>query len=345
MMEKFTLDKLPPRVLKKIDLETAFKASRLVIAAERLQLFRMLHGRRLLEDEIGKNLKIHRRYIAVFLDALVSMGLLVKKGNVYGNSPLAEKYFVKERPIYWTRQFSRECSRAYDAYCSLEKVLLSGDISHAIRSAKKKNYLEAMRDDAGEAEDFTQMLFYYHQSEAEALAAYLDLEKMNRILDAGGGSGVMSIALLKRNPKLAASILDIEPVCRIAKKNIRSAGMSDRMDVIPGDFHKGMPEGYDVIMLCDIGKVSEDLLKEAYRRLPSSGMILLVDRFLSNDRTEPLDRLLSQFEGSSFGMETGEEMVELVKKSGFVEVRIKRLINDTWVITARKPPLMHSSHA
>ncbi len=338
MMEKFTLDKLPPWVLEKIDLETAFKASRLVIAAERLRLFRLLHGKGLAEDEIGKKLKIHRRYTAVFLDALVSMGLLVKKGKVYRNSALAEKYFVKERPIYWTRQYSRECSKAFEAYSSLEKVLLSGDISHA-------NYLEAMKDDAEEAEDFTQMLFYYHQPEAEALAAYLDLEKMSRILDAGGGSGVMSIALLKKNPKLEASILDIEPVCRIAKKNICSAGLSDRMDVIPGDFHKGMPKGYDVIMLCDVGKVSEGLLKEAYRRLPPGGMIVLVDRFLSNDRTEPLDRLLSQFEGSSFGMETGEEMVKLVKKSGFGEVRMKQLINDTWVITATKPPFMHSSHA
>ena len=329
MMEKFTLDKLSPGVRRKIDLETAFKASRLVIAAERLRLFRLLHGKRLAENEIGKNLKIHRRYLAVFLDALVSMGLLVKKGKVYRNSSLAEKYFVKERPIYWTRQFSRECSRAYDAYSSLEKVLLSGDISHT-------NYLEAMRYDAEEAEDFTQMLFYYHQPEAEALAAYLDLAKRSRVLDAGGGSGVMSIALLKKNPKLEASILDIEPVCGIAKKNIRSAGLSDRMDVIPGDFHKGMPEGYDVIMFCDIGKISGGLLKEACRRLPPGGMIVLVDRFLSTDRTEPLDRLLSQFEGSSFGMETGEEMVMLVKESGFREVRTKQLINETWVITGTR---------
>lgn len=343
-MEKFTLDKLPPGVLEKIDLETAFKASRLVIAAERLQLFRTLHGKGLADDVIGKKLKIHRNYIMVFLDALVSMGLLVKKGNVYRNSSLADKFFVKERPVYWSRQFSRECKYAFDAYGSLEKVLLSGSICFATRRSKKKNYLEAMREDAEEAEDFTQMLFYYHQPEAEALTDYLDLAKMNRVLDVGGGSGVMSIALLRKNPGLKACIMDIEPVCTIAMKNIRKAGLSERMDVIPGDFHKGLPEGYDVIMCCDIGKVPEELMKESFRKLPPGGMIVLVDRFLSSDRTEPLDRLLSQFEGSSFGLETGDEMVKLVKECGFEDARINRLINETWVITGVKGSFTQSNH-
>ena len=183
------------------------------------------------------------------------MGLLVKKGDVYRNSSLAEKYFIEGRSIYWTRQFSKECVEAFDAYAALEKVLLSGEISHAIEKANKKNYLEAMKNDAEEAEDFTQMLFHYHQPEAEALAEHLNLAKKRAVLDVGGGSGVMSIALLKKNPNLNACLLDIEPVCEIVLDNIRNAGLSHRMSVISGDFHKGLPEGFDVIMCCDIGHV------------------------------------------------------------------------------------------
>jgi len=335
-MEKFTLNKLPQKVLETIDLETAFMASRLIIAAERFQVFRELHGKKLPAYRIGKRLKIHKKYLTIFLDALVSMGLLVKEGDVYGNSALAEKYFIKERSIYWTRQFSKECVGAYEAYTVLERVLSSGKISHAVKRAKKKNYLETMKEDKDEAKDFTQMLFYCHQPDAEALAEYLDLEKRKTILDVGGGSGVMSIALVNKNPNVRACIMDIEPVCRIAKENINSAGLSHRISVISGDFRKGIPEGSDVIMCCDIGRVSKELVREAYRRLPSEGMIVLVDRYLSNDRTDPLDRLLYQFEGSGFGVETREEMIELLRDCGFKNTNMDRLINDVWVITGRR---------
>lgn len=336
MMEKFTLDKLPKNVLGKIDLETAFMASRLIIAAERFQIFRELHRKNLPASEIGKRLKIHKRYLTIFLDALVSMGLLVKAGDVYENSALADKYFIKERSIYWTRQFSKECVKAFEAYTVLEKVLSSGEISHALRIAKKKNYLQTMKEDKDEARDFTQMLFHYHQHDAEALAGYLNLRENQSVLDVGGGSGVMSIALVKKNPHLRASILDIEPVCQTAEENIKTAGLSDRMSVIQGDFYKGLPEGYDTILCCDIGPVPKGLLREAYRRLPSEGRIILVDRYLSNDRTEPLDRLLYQFEGSGFGTETRKDMVDLLKDCGFKNTKIDRLIKDVWVITGWK---------
>ncbi|NIM90934.1 MAG: methyltransferase, partial [Candidatus Aminicenantes bacterium] len=229
-MERLTLDKLPRKILAKMDLETAFMASRLTITAERLQLFRELHGKMLSAARIGKKLKIHQRYLLFFLDALVSMGLLRKKEDLYWNSTLADKYFVRERPIYWTRQFSAEGVEVFEAFTVLEKILRTGKDTWTIRKRKKQNYVESMRKHPEEARDFTQMLFHYHKADAEALAKYLDLSKAQAILDVGGGSGVMSIALAKANPNLRACILDIELVCQIARENIRNAGLSHRID-------------------------------------------------------------------------------------------------------------------
>jgi tRNA A58 N-methylase Trm61 len=130
--------------------------------------------------------------------------------------------------------------------------------------------------------------------------------------------------------------MDIEPVCQIATENIHNAGLSDRMSVISRDFRKGLPEGFDVILCCDIGRVPEELVKKASRALPSEGKIVLVDRFLSNDRTEPLDRLLSQFEGSGFGTETRDEIIDLLKDSGFNKTHKDKLINDVWIIIGTK---------
>ena len=67
----------------------------------------------------------------------------------------------------------------------------------------------------------------------------------------------MSIALVRANPQLSACVLDIEPVCDMASGIIRRAGLSSRIKTLAGDIRQPLPFGYDVIMFCDIGPVSE----------------------------------------------------------------------------------------
>jgi len=336
-MNEPTLDKFPKKVLAKISAERAFIVSRLIVAAERLQVFRLLHGKQMKADAIGHALKIHKSYLQGLLNSLVSLGLLRKSNDIYWNTPLAEKYFIAERSIYWTRQYSKECVQAYDALTVLEKMLTSGRSYRSIKGFHNPSYTEAMKRDRHQAEDFTQMLFHFHREDAEALANYLDLSGRQAVLDAAGGSGVMSIALAKKNPHLRACILDIAPVCRIAAQNIRRAGMSMRVATLPGDIRHSLPAGYDVIMFCDIGPVSQQLLRNAYKSLPVNGLIVLVDRYLSKDGTQPLDRLVSQFVGSSFPQATWADIVETIKSCGFGAVKARNVYRDLWFITGIKP--------
>jgi predicted nicotinamide N-methyase len=335
-----TLDKFPKEVLAGIDIQRAFIVSRLIISAERLQVFRLLHGRRLKAEAVGEALKIHSSYCSGFLDALVAIRLLRKAKDTYWSAPLAEKYFVAERSIYWTRQYSKECVQAYEALTLLETTLASGKRRPSPSTTKKPSYVEAMKRDPGRAEDFTQMLFHFHKSDAEALAKWLDLSNRRAVLDVGGGSGVMSIALAKKNPHLQAVVMDIAPVCRVAEGNIRRAGLSKRIRTLPGDIRGSLPEGFDVILICDIGVVTKTLLTNAFQSLPSNGSIVLVDRYLSNDRTQPLDRVVAQFVGSSFPLTTAAEMKEAVKSCGFRYVKASKVYRVLWFITGVKPRLL-----
>ena len=95
-MTECTLDKLPKRVLAKIDLQQAFMISRCVVAAERLLLFRKLDGKALSATTIGRRIGVRGWRIEAFLAALVSIGLLKKSGNLYSNTALANKYYVRE---------------------------------------------------------------------------------------------------------------------------------------------------------------------------------------------------------------------------------------------------------
>jgi len=336
-MEKPTLDKFPREVLSRIDIQKAFLVSRLVVAAEKLQLFRLLHGKRMKAEAIGRALKIHAHYLEPFLNAFVGLQLLDKKNGAYGNTAFAEKYFIDERSIYWTREYSNECLDDFDVLSVLEKALATGKQPRSLRRGRRPLYVEAMHRSAKQAENFTHMLSYLHQPDAEALANHLDLSRRHALLDIGGGSGVMSITLAKKNPLLRATILDIAPVCKVAAGSIRRAGLAKRVRTLVGNFHQRLPEGYDVIMMCDIGPISQRLLRRAYRNLPPGGMLVLVDRYLSEDGTQPLDRLVEYFAGSSFGVATWKDMVEAVEGSGFQQVKAESVYRDVWYITAVKP--------
>ena len=93
-MRELTLNRLPKKVLAKLDLETAFKASRCVLAAEKLLVFRKLHKKELSAADLGRRTGIKRRHCEPFLDFLVFLGLLRKKDGLYRNSPLANKHFI-----------------------------------------------------------------------------------------------------------------------------------------------------------------------------------------------------------------------------------------------------------
>jgi acetylserotonin N-methyltransferase len=332
----FTLDKLPKKVLAKIDLQRAFAISRVVVAAEKFQLFRKLHGRKLSAAAIGRKIGVRGWRIESFLAALVSIGLLKKTGNLYSNTVLAEKYYVRGRSIYWTSLFSEECRREYKAFSVLEEMLTTEKSYASILGIQSGDYIKKMKDDPQWANDFTHMLYYYHLPHAKALAEYLDLSDHSSVLDVGGGSGVMSIPLVRKYKHLQACVMDIEPVVNVAKKIIRKEKLQKRIDTMAGDMRKRIPGGYDVIMFCDAEIGGGSTLKLAYESLPEGGLVVLCEDFSSDDWTTPLYRLMWQLRSNSFWLKNKNQMVAMLKECGFKALKSRLIYEDTWLITGRK---------
>ena len=335
-MKYLTLDKLPKKALAKIDLQTAFMASRCVVAAERLRLFRKLYGKEMTSAEIGRMVGIRGFRREPFLAALLGMGLLVKKGDRYRNSALADKYFVRDRSIYWTDIYSDECVEEYRAFSVLEEMLTTGRDYESIMGIKRDYYLDKMKNDYKWARGFTHMLYHYHQPSANVLARLVDLAKYRNLLDVGGGSGVMSMALVRRFPNLKATILDMATVCRAAKGLIRENKLTKRIKTMVGDMNKKIPGGYDVIMFCDSGGHIPEILKRTYNALPEGGLLILTDSFSSDDLTEPFTRLMWQLRSQKTWLTTAKEAEKNVKAAGFRIVRRRRLHDNEWLITARR---------
>lgn len=335
-MDVFTLDKLPREVLAKIDLQTAFMASRCIIAAERFQLFRKLQGKELTAAEICRAVRMKKEKGLFFLAALQSLGLLKRKGDKYRNSPLAERYFIRERSIFWTRRYSEECIEEYRAFSVLEEMLTTGRGFESILGIKRQWYMEKIESDPDWARDFTHMLYYHHLDVAKAMAETIDLTGYQNLLDVGGGSGVISLALARRFPDLTATVLDLEPVCRTAKQIIRREKMTGRVKTKVGDMTRGIPSGYDVIMFCDAGDTSVETLSRVFDLLPDQGMIVFADSFSSEDFTQPFVRLMWQLRSTTPWLVTHKEVMVRLRQAGFKSVKRRRLTTDMWLVAGVK---------
>jgi hypothetical protein len=335
-MRELTLDKLPRRVLQGLDLETVFAASRCVIAAERLLVFRKLDGRELSAAEVGRRVGINRKHCESFLDFLVFLGLLTKKGNLYRNSRLASRHFVRARSIDWTRLWSYECARDYEALTVIEDAISSGKDWREILGKERKPDYELAREDPRWARDFTYALYDINKPVAKKLADNLDLSDYQSLLDVGGGSGVMSIALARVHPHLTACVLDFKFVCEAATQIIRHKGMSARIKTMAGDMDRTIPRGFDAIMFWNIGHIDTRVMKMTYESLPEGGLVVRSCAPRRKSSAPSPGKFLHGYMAVRPKGQTAESVIDSLEEVGLSSVRYRQIDPDYGMITGHK---------
>jgi hypothetical protein len=335
-MRDLTLDKLPKRVLGNLDMETVFMASRCVIAAEQLMLFRILFKKELSAKVISKRTGILENYCEPYLDYLVYLGLLKKRNNLYSNTALANKHFIQERSREWSQFWSSECVKDFEAFSVLEDAIRGGkDWRKIIGKERKPDYILA-KEDPMWAAGFTQALYDANKPDAKILANNIDLSKYRSLLDVGGGSGVMSMALARKYPKLKACVMDFEYVCAEANKIIRKERMSRQVKTIAGNMNKKIPSGFDVIMFWEIGQIDTRVMKMAYEKLPRGGMIVRSCRVATiSKKLSPTRFLFSYLSVRPKGQKKKEKMQSL-REAGFKSLKYRSIGHGLGLITGYK---------
>ena len=85
---------------------------------------------------------------------------------------------------------------------------------------------------------------------AEVVAAY-NFGSFGRLVDVGGGHGVLLAAILKAVPRLQAVLVDQPAVVERAREHLKAAGLADRCEFIAGNFFTTVPQG--VMPTCSRG--------------------------------------------------------------------------------------------
>lgn len=184
------------------------------------------------------------------------------------------------------------------------------------------HYIDRMRMSLERAREFTRMLFEVHQNLANQVAELLDLTAVERMMDLGGNSGVISMALLRKYPLLKSTVVDIENVCVAGREIAQEEGFSDRITYHPAEFaYDEFPTGFDLVVQCDVAVYDENLLQKLFRSLKPGGQLIYVDHFSPADNLAPPTRIewtfLDSLREPNFNFPTLEKVESQLIQTGF----------------------------
>jgi SAM-dependent methyltransferase len=261
---------------------TGFMASKHLFTASAIGLFEKLAGGPLTLAELAAACGLPARTVGISADAMISLGLLERDGARYRNSAAAAAFLAGAlgrdlRPML--RVFDRI---SYGLWGGLEEAVRAG---HGQSQFGRFNDEQQAIYSAG-VEAIT-------QGSANALAGAYDLSGHKRVLDVGGGTGSLLIALLRRHPSLQGTLFDLPGACAVARQRLAREPEGARITVVEGSiFTDALPGGHDVITLAStvhvLSEAANLALLRAIRATAAPGArLLLIDLWLDADRGGP----------------------------------------------------------
>ncbi|MBU6224275.1 MAG: methyltransferase domain-containing protein [Burkholderiales bacterium] len=162
----------------------------------------------------------------------------------------------------------------------------------------------------------------------EILSSY-PFQDCHCVLDVGGGQGRFASELAQTYPHLRITLFDLPDVCKVSSQSVARKGLSERIQVVPGDFTQdALPKGADLVTLVRIAHDHCDavvlaLLKSIYESLPAGGSLLIAEP-MANEPGEKSDGeayfhfyLLAMGSGR---LRTPMELMQLMHQAGFSHI-------------------------
>lgn len=153
----------------------------------------------------------------------------------------------------------------------------------------------------------------------------------SKLLDVGGGHGLFAIELCREHPDLEATVFDNPDALEAARREIRAAGMENRVTTAAGDYWTDdLGSGYDIALVFNVIHAHDDaenrrLLERVGETLRPGGRIVILDQLEGSARL-PVGKSFLGFEGltylSTLGAKTHpyEDVAEWLRSTEFENV-------------------------
>ena len=299
-----------------------YKEAQLLFAAIELDVFSHLEGFIHFKTVASKT-GCHERNLRLFLNGLVAIGLIEKQGDNYKNTPVVDCYLNKNRDLY------------LGEYILFREEMTA--LTHVRERVKNGPVQETAKHNKGvETYDFyklakltvKEMYAGRVQSFLKALKCLFNGEETLKILDLGGGPGIMAIEFVKQYPRALGVVFEHPSVSPLPKTLAEEMGLEDRMEVLSGDFTiDEIGKGYDIIIasgVLDFAKGSLDnMVAKLYHALKPCGYLYLVSHDVNEDHTAPKESIVGWLSGHLEGLDVlldKKSVCNALESGGFKEL-------------------------
>jgi hypothetical protein len=299
-----------------------FERSAVVIGAAQLDLFSPLSNGPTTAAEVASQTGLPVRGVERALNACAALGFVVKEGDRYRNSPLADAFLVKGKPGYVGNMIKQTADR-YAAWVKMPDAIRNDKPVLPLTGAELFHAPPEVLD------NYVHGLFEMGKGLAQRISSLVDLSSCRSLLDVAGGSGVYSIIFCRQFPELKATVFDLPPILQRTRQIIAREGMADRISVREGNyFSDDFGSGLSAILLSNMlqtegRQTGRMVLKKAFAALNPGGKILVHGIMPNPDRVGPVQPVLFSLfmmlvfpEGEGY---PAEEIIGWLHEAGFVE--------------------------
>ncbi len=225
-----------------------------------------------------------------------------------------------------------------------------GNLMHCVQTGESAfddlygmNLFEYNAQNPTQGQIFDRAMAESSDENAAVLAAY-DFSSIGKLVDVGGGKGGLLAAILQANPSMTGVLFDQPDVIDRAKNSLEAAVVSERTQLVGGDFFKALPAGGDAYVLKHIIQDWDDersrvILQGCHQAMGEQGRLLVIEPLIPPGNELHAGKffdvnMLVMCPGGR--IRTEAEYRELFKSTGFKLTKIVPTQLETSVIEAVK---------
>jgi hypothetical protein len=311
-----------------------------MLAGMELDLFTPLKDGPLTAEQIARAAGTDRAKTAPLLHALVAVGLLKSDGDRFLNSPEADQFLVRGNSDYIGMRHHAYRRRWNSVLC----------VAETIRAGVPARGMDYARMPADVRESFYRGTFTECLAAGRVLARSCDYSGFRSLVDVGGGSGGLAIAMAEAWPNLTITIADLPAITPVAQRYVGEAGFATRIKVCPTNVVSDPLAGpYDIAVMRGLfpvltGDQIRSALANVYSALKPGSPLYVVGWILDDSRVAPLSyatyNLLFVNDYADGLIHTEAEHRTWLEEAGFEYVLRERSAPSYAAdfIMARKPP-------
>jgi hypothetical protein len=324
-------------------LSRAVHPSFAMLAGCQLGVFTALRDVSLTADQVAQALEVDATRLRPLLYALVSAGLLVVEQEHFSNTAEANTFLAKDSPSFM--------GTVYDVWAMVWEASMKTAQSIRTGVAQSRHLFDWANKSSEDMEKILRGAHGPSMADGRMLAQRYDFSACHTVVDVGGGSGGLVIALLQAIPHLSATVMELPNVAPVTGLFVEEAGMTDRIQVTPLDaVQTPLPGHYDSAVLSKVlqtlsAEECRIVLKNIGQALNPGGMIFIIGTVLDDSRLTPAEMatinlfFINVYDGGQAFTE--KEHRTWLAEAGFENIERMVLPNQLSLIFAQKRGDIH----